>query len=366
MGQLVLRTIILKCKPASPVDEQLLSELCMYWCLWIRNYKRNKPLNAPGQYARTIRGYSPSIVPLHPCLKRNQYELDFETGVLELKVVSGIARMLIHHRSLRYLSKVVNEYPNVGLGQVMIIPPSKRRGKNWRVNILVYRKVELPSYRDIIDSPKFIIIGLDRNACYRDFLSALLFNNVNGTFSIVYSGPLPAKPSHKYQFKRLRKARITGNTSIRTWRRIRNQNRGYSQTVRYLVTRLARELRGKYNCPVVIACEKLNLKRPPRNLPWYLRRLINVMCRSAKPFKNLAKWHGIRVVEVNSKGTSIVCWKCGGLGVKLIEKRLFYCPNCGYSNRDSNAAKVIAIKALIQMFKYADKANCGGVGRAAP
>jgi len=102
--------------------------------------------------------------------------------------------------------------------------------------------------------------------------------------------------------------------------------------------KIAKKLVDRYG---MIAVESLNIKGMSRN-----RRLARAVLDAGwgqflQILKHKAESAGVEVVEVNARGTSQTCPKCGAVAKKILKQRQHIC-SCGYTaHRDHAAAQVI-------------------------
>ena len=92
--------------------------------------------------------------------------------------------------------------------------------------------------------------------------------------------------------------------------------------------------------PITINKTKLRSKAANRNMTrnfnGYIRERLAYKCRL----------NAIELVEINSKGTGVLCSRCGAEGTRRSD--VFWCPDCGYQASISlNGAKNIESKYIL-------------------
>lgn len=139
--------------------------------------------------------------------------------------------------------------------------------------------------------------------------------------------------------------------------KVRNQRREHAY-------RVSNDLTGKYG---VVCVESLNVQGMMRNdkLARHIADagwsgFVNVL-------KHTAKKAGVRVVEVDPKGTSQTCPRCDGQVKKDLSVRVHDCPHCGYrAHRDHASAQVILRRGLGGGGRPPAEPNVAGYGERVP
>jgi dihydroneopterin aldolase/predicted RNA-binding Zn-ribbon protein involved in translation (DUF1610 family) len=350
----------------------------------------NIKVNIPTTYQVSLKNFNNFEIPaFHPIAFNTGFAIDFENNEVKLTSLKRHKRVIlkIDEGDMEYLKKEINN--GAKATEVMIIPPSYKKGKHrrreivknkhWKLHITLKKNIELLTKEEFRKFQKISVIGADLNSKYGIAYSLWIWNVKENSMKPIRARFLPKMKSHQFQEIEKWKLQMNHGFSVkynelyqRINAKIRRQNIAWVEEMSKRLIDVALESIKQYNCEIgVIAFENLkdykagnNSKKTNKiNSEWlrgkivrrvfekslwnYSMKVLTYLPTFSKNQKNL------RQILVDADGTTIYCSKCGSKG-KLIKyitkgkiKKFFKCNNCGYKdNKHFNASANISKRAI--------------------
>jgi len=372
-------------------DNENLEELEKLLAIWRYSvWRKRKGINIdnlkiPTTFKHIIKLYDNFTIPMfHPIFDETGFSINFENNEVKLTSLEKYKRisLRINEENMEYLKKEINNGAKPTM--VTLIPPSYRRGKHrrkeiiknthWKLHITLKKNVELITKKHFKNFRKIAIVGIDLNSRYGVGYAVWTWNRSNGSIKEEEIGFTKSKiKPHFFQEKVLRKLQRNHGNSVKNnelWqrinKRIQRQNKDWTEKTSKEIINIALQSIEKYNADIaIIAFEDLskykandnNRKEINKANSQWLRRILKRTFEKSLwnyptkilAYKPINNQRNLEQILVNAYKTSKKCSKCGNY-VEFISNNEVYCKYCNkHKNRHLNSAGNIARKAIINL-----------------
>jgi ribosomal protein L37E len=351
------------------------------WNIAKWRYRRNESFDLPSTLKASMKLFDCFEVS-HLTFCETGFNIDFDNNEVKLTSLEKYHRITlkIAEENMEYLKKEIENGAKPTM--IMILPPSYKRGKHrrreiiknnhWKLHIILKKNVELLTKEEFRELQKIAVIGVDLNSKYGTAYSLWIWNTKENSIKPMKFGFL--KPKLKsHQFQELEKQRLQEihKDSVKyneLWQRInakiRRQNIAWIEKMSKMLIDIALKSIEEFNCEIaVISFENLkeyesgnnSKKINKKNTEWlrgkiikrtfekslwnYSMKILTYLPTFSKNQRNL------RQLLVDADKTSIRCSRCGSKG--KFESHKFICSKCGYiNNRHFNAGNNIAKRTV--------------------
>jgi ribosomal protein L37E len=351
------------------------------WNIAKWRYRRNESFDLPSTLKASMKLFDCFEVS-HLTFCETGFNIDFDNNEVKLTSLEKYHRITlkIAEENMEYLKKEIENGAKPTM--IMILPPSYKRGKHrrreiiknnhWKLHIILKKNVELLTKEEFRELQKIAVIGADLNSKYGVAFSLWMWNVKENSMKPMKFGFL--KPKLKsHQFQELEKQRLQEihKDSVKyneLWQRInakiRRQNIAWIEKMSKMLIDITLNSIEEFNCEIaVISFENLkeyeagnnSKKINKKNTEWlrgkiikrtfekslwnYSMKILTYLPTFSKNQRNL------RQLLVDADKTSIRCSRCGSKG--KFESYKFICSKCGYiNNRHFNAGNNIAKRTV--------------------
>jgi len=342
-------------------------------------------LKIPTTYKVSLKNFDNFEISIfHTILFNTGFSIDFDNNEVKLTSLEKYKRisLKIFEEDMEYLKKEIEN--GAKATEVMIIPPSYKKGKHrrreivknkhWKLHITLKKDIELLTKEEFRKLQRIAIIGIDLNSRHGIGYAVWSWNRSNGSIKEEEIGFVKPKiKPHIFQEKVLRRLQRNHRDAVkynelyqRINKRIQRQNKSWIEKVSKEIISIALESIKKYNCDVsIISFEDLNnyevnnnkrinkannqwlrkiIKRTFEKSLWnYPNRILTYLPTFNKNQRNLQQ------ILVDAYETSKKCSKCGNY-IEFVSNNEIYCKHCDrHKNRHLNSADNVVRKAIIKL-----------------
>ena len=353
------------------------------WNIAKWRYRRNESFNLPSTLKASMKLFDCFEVS-HLTFCETGFSIDFKNNEVKLTSLEKYHRisLKIAEENMEYLKKEINNGAKATM--VMILPPSYKRGKHkrreiiknnhWKLHITLKKDIGLLTIEKFKKLRKIAILGIDLNSRNGIAYAIWTWNRSNGLIKDEEMGFIKQKiKPHFFQEKVLRKLQRNHGNSVknnelfqRINKRIQRQNEDWVKKVANEIINIALQSIEKYNADItIIAFEDLskykandnNRKEVNKANNQWLRKIIkrtfekalwsySIKILAYKPIKNQ---RNLEQILINAYKTSKKCSGCGN-EIEFISNNEIYCKYCDrHKNRHLNSADNIARKAILDL-----------------
>jgi len=331
------------------------------WNIAKWRYRRNENFDLPSTLKASMKLFDCFEVS-HLTFCETGFSIDFKNNEVKLTSLEKYHRisLKIAEENMEYLKKEINNGAKATM--VMILPPSYKRGKHkrreiikndhWKLHITLKKDIGLLTIEKFKKLRKIAILGIDLNSRNGIAYAIWTWNRSNGLIKDEKMGFIKQKiKPHFFQEKVLRKLQKNHGNSVknnelfqRINKRIQRQNEDWVKKVANEIINIALQSIEKYNADItIIAFEDLskykandnNRKEVNKANNQWLRKIIKRTFEKAlwnystkilayKPIKNQ---RNIEQILINAYKTSKKCSGCGN-EIEFISNNEIYCKYC--------------------------------------
>jgi len=259
-------------------DNENLKELEKLLTIWrLSTIQKRKGINVdnlriPTTYKVSLKNFDNFEIPIfHPILFNTGFSIDFENNIVYItdpeKKYHRIP-LKIDEENIEYLKKEIEN--GAKATEVMIIPPSYKKGKHkrreivknkhYKLHITLKKNIELITKEEFKKFQKIAVIGVDLNSKHGVAYSLWIWNKKENSIKPMKFGFV--KPKLKsHQFQEIEKWKLQMNYGIsvkynelyqRINTKIRRQNKDWIEKVSKMLIDVALKSIEEYNCEIAI------------------------------------------------------------------------------------------------------------------